>query len=124
MCGEKEAARPGEHHAGSRPHAAESHEGTEDTHLERRSARMRCFGGPPLPGRSLPTAGRVNETIYLKLLWMQKVPSDAELEGSFHLQWKQLMQLLLEVLDQPVHAATVAADSGRTSQNSDAAPSR
>lgn len=48
---------------------------------------------------------------------MQKVPSDADLEGSFHLQWKQLMQLLLEVLEQPVHAATAPADSARNSQS-------
>lgn len=65
----------------------------------------------------------MNHIINLELVWMQKVPSDADLEGTFHLQWKQLMQLLLEVLDQPVHAATAAADSGRMSQNSDPAAS-
>lgn len=67
--------------------------------------------------QSLPTAGLVNQTFNFVLVFMQKVPSDGDLEGSFHLQWKQLMQLLLEVLDQPVHAATAASDSARISQS-------
>lgn len=71
------------------------------------------------------------QSFHLELLWMQKVPSDAELEGSLDLQWKQLMQLLLEVLEQPVHAATAGASGaaaggggGAFSHNSDPAASR
>lgn len=56
---------------------------------------------------------------------MQKVPADKDLEGTFDLQWKQLMQLLLEVLDQPVLTSTVA-ENGRINQRqtSDPAASR